>query len=205
MTDSSSKICINIFGFGQRYQDFCGQIIWLFLLKPNCPLQESRIKAVRWEKHPNQRETNKYVVKIKFLIFSDEGNQSSSYQKKKWKVKSFGLDEKSFRCKQVARLKRKLSTKVKVFDTHVGKQIIIDCICWRNQLSRNNGIRDACSTADIFIHFHPLSYPSFAPFFVLRHVFYTFCDLSESYWISLRRLLFKNIAHGGSFQHCTWL
>ena len=29
--------------------------------------------------------------------------------------------------------------------------------------------------------------------------------LSVSYLISSKRLLFKNIAHNGSFQHCTWL
>ena len=29
--------------------------------------------------------------------------------------------------------------------------------------------------------------------------------LSVSYLISSKRLLFKNIAHDGSFQHCTWL
>ena len=31
------------------------------------------------------------------------------------------------------------------------------------------------------------------------------CDLSASYLISSKRLLFKNIAHEGSFHHCTWL
>ena len=147
----------------------------------------------------SQPKGDQQIVKIKFLIFSDEGNQSSSYQKKKWKVKSFGLDEKSFRCKQVARLKRKLSTKVKVFDTHVGKQIIIDCICWRNQLSRNNGIRDACSTADIFIPFHPLL-SAFIPFFPPLLCFET-CFL-HFLW-PLRIIL--NILEAPAFQkYSTW-
>ena len=30
-------------------------------------------------------------------------------------------------------------------------------------------------------------------------------DLSVSYVISSKRLLFENIAHDGSFQHCIWL
>ena len=33
----------------------------------------------------------------------------------------------------------------------------------------------------------------------------TFYDLSVSYLISLKHLLFENIAHDKSFRHCTWL
>ena len=41
--------------------------------------------------------------------------------------------------------------------------------------------------------------PQTCPRHTLQH------PLTESYWISSKRLLFKNIAHDGSFQHCTWL
>ena len=44
---------------------------------------------------------------------------------RKWQLKSFGLDEKLICCKQVLFLKRKLSTKIRVFDLHAGKQIFI--------------------------------------------------------------------------------
>ena len=44
----------------------------------------------------------------------------------------------------------------------------------------------------------PHTCPSWCP----RH---TSMRSSVSYLISLKRLLFENIAHGGSFQHCTWL
>ena len=34
---------------------------------------------------------------------------------------------------------------------------------------------------------------------------WSICDLSVSYLISWKRLLFENTARDGSFQHCTWL
>ena len=49
---------------------------------------------------------------------------------------------------------------------------------------------------DIFIHCgFPQDFPKWSPS----------SHLSVSYLISSKRLLFKNIAHDGSFQHCTWL
>ena len=59
-----------------------------------------------------------------------------------------------------------------------------------------NGVIDACSTTDIF------DGCSSGPVWSTSG---SQVDLSESYLISSKCLLFKNIAHDGSFQHWTWL
>ena len=110
--------------------------------------------------------------------------------------------------------------------SHVVKSAIDACkpvagiITQRAPVDPNNGIRDACTT-DIFEHFQPLITTWFhlsPPASACVHLrpSSVFCDLSVSYLISPKHMLFENIAHDGSFQHlilcrflfvpgCPWL